>query len=197
MHCRNSSLFFADGASAPEIATLLGVHDTTVRDNVRKYDNALDIQLRKNGKKSLIVGQNTYRENQNTLYDKTVKELLESICEMFNNNPGTTCNDIYRSGVTRKQLNRIVKEHNSYFTFDLKQRLDENGRAVKSKPVSVSAPDGNKYDFPSIEDARRELEKMYNWSFPDSSVRRCLARQRGYKGFLFRIITEDDCQPGA
>ena len=49
-----------------EIASILNVDPTTIRDNVQKYDNGLDIRLRENGKNSRLAVQKTNFERKKT-----------------------------------------------------------------------------------------------------------------------------------
>jgi len=162
-----------------EIAEALGVHESSIRGCIKKHLPELLEQMRENA-----LSNKREKEKEKANYNEEIKAELEIINKLFAENPHTTRIDIYNHGIKEQRLLSIITKHGASFYFDIKARLDENGRQKKAdssrdklgRAVKAVAENGYECYFPSVRNAIIEINKEFGSGISYDRVKYLLSK---------------------
>ena len=129
-------------------------------------------------------------------FENNRRQLFFQIKQMIAADPEVTISKIAsRLGRNKSGIYAMLRKYKYEHSIDL-ESLNRNAEGVRlrqakesvCKPVHIIAPNGEEYDFSSLTEACKELEKIYRIPLPMSSVSISISQDRSFKGFLFRYI---------
>ena len=132
------------------------------------------------------------------VFENNRRQVFLRMRQMLADDPEITIAEIAgRLGRNKSGLYAMLRRYRQEHGVDL-ERLRRNAEAVRlrrakesvCKPVHITAPNGEAYDFPSLTEACRRLEAIYEVPLPISSVSGSIARSKPFHGFLFRYVID-------